>query len=193
MKIIGIDPGSRFTGFGIIQVVANGYKVIDYGVLRIKPESFHLRLLQIFSELSEIIDTHRPDVMAIEQVFVSNNPGSALKLGQARGAALLAGAKAELAVEEYTALQIKKAVVGYGHATKTQMQQMVTMLLNLPKAPQADAADALSIALCHGQANKVMSQTQKVLDSLSSQTQMRQSSTTKNAKLTYRAGRLRRR
>ncbi len=185
LKVIGIDPGSRFTGFGIINVKPNGYDVIDYGVLRIKPEPFHIRLLQIYEELSEIIQTHQPDVMSIEQVFVANNPGSALKLGQARGAALLAGASAGLPVEEYTALQIKKAIAGYGHATKEQMQQMIMLLLGLPKIPQADAADALSIALCHGQAHKVVGNTQNALDQLMKETN--------NQALAYRGGRLRRR
>lgn len=151
MRILGVDPGSRFTGFGVIDDKQSGFHVVDYGVIRVKPLAFPYRLQQIFEELSEIIQTQKPDSFAIEQVFVAKNPGSALKLGHARGAAMLAGAVAGLYADEYSALQIKKAVVGQGRADKSQMQAMIKRLLNLPELPTSDAADALSVALCHGQ------------------------------------------
>lgn len=156
MRILGIDPGSRYTGYGIIDAVNNKYSVIDYGVLVIKPLDFSFRLQQIFEELSEIIQTQKPDAMAIEQVFVAKNPSSALKLGHARGAAMLAGSVSGLHAAEYSALQIKKAVVGHGRADKAQMQKMIMLLLGLKELPQSDAADALSIALCHGQSYQLL-------------------------------------
>lgn len=144
--IIGIDPGSRFTGYGIIRVEKNKNIYIDSGRLSVLGENLGNKLQYIFSELKKIIDLHKPQEAAIEQVFMHQNPGSALKLGQARGAAIVA---LELPIAEYSARQVKQSVVGYGAATKDQVQHMVKCLLNISISLQADASDALAIALCH--------------------------------------------
>jgi len=116
------------------------------------------RLALIYSQLEELILQFQPDAMAVEQVFVAKNPASALKLGHARGVALLAGVKANLPVSEYTALQVKSAVVGYGRAAKAQVQQMTRTLLCLPEIAQEDAADALAVAICHAHSHKLSAQ-----------------------------------
>lgn len=189
MRILGIDPGSRLTGFGIVDDKQSGFHVVDYGVIRVKPLAFPYRLQQIFEELSEIIRTQKPDTFAIEQVFVAKNPSSALKLGHARGAAMLAGAVAGLYAEEYSALQIKKAVVGHGRADKAQMQAMIMRILNLPEVPSADAADALSIALCHGQSQRYARRNRQVSgDSAVESSDVE----AKGAQLRFRRGRIRR-
>lgn len=144
--IIGIDPGSRLTGYGIIQSINNQNFYIDSGCLRITKENPGDRLRQIFTGIKDIIDQHQPQEAAIEQVFMHQNPGAALKLGQARGAAIVA---LGLPISEYSARQVKQSVVGYGAAKKEQVQHMVKRLLNLSQDLQADAADALAIALCH--------------------------------------------
>lgn len=150
MRILGVDPGSRLTGFGVIEVGDRGRLVyIASGCIRTPPEELAPRLKAVFDGLDEVIATHGPDVMAIEKVFMARNADSALKLGQARGAAICAGLRHELPVDEYTALQIKRAVVGTGRAQKNQVQHMVRALLQLSGAPQADAADALACAICH--------------------------------------------
>ena len=150
MRVLGIDPGSRITGYGIIQKQGNRLLHIDNGAIFTDAAGeFPLRLHRIYEALSEIIDRYRPDAMAVEQVFFSNNVQSALKLGQARGAAIVAGVSAGLPVSEYSALQVKQAVVGHGKAAKEQVQQMVKVLLNLPEIAQADASDALAVAICH--------------------------------------------
>jgi len=148
--ILGIDPGSRKTGFGIINVQGNRHDYITSGVIRLPTaESLPERLKVIFDCVSELIDTHSPQQAAVEQVFMAKNPSSALKLGQARGAAIVACVNKELEVAEYSALQIKQAVVGTGAAKKEQVQHMVKTLLKLPAMPQEDAADALAAAICH--------------------------------------------
>lgn len=147
--ILGIDPGSRITGYGIIRVEGSRNIYLGSGCIRLTHEDAAERLRQIFVGLGEIIGTHRPDEAAIEQVFMHQNPGSALKLGQARGAAMVAAANANLKVAEYSARQIKQSVVGHGAAKKDQVQHMVCVLLNLTAKPQVDAADALAVALCH--------------------------------------------
>jgi crossover junction endodeoxyribonuclease RuvC len=150
MKIIlGIDPGSRITGYGIIRVVANKAEYLGSGCIRVQDENFATRLNNVFTGVSEIIRQFQPSDFAIEQVFMAKNADSALKLGQARGAAIVAGTSHSLPVFEYSARQIKQSVVGTGSADKTQVQHMVTYLLKLSKTPQADAADALAVALCH--------------------------------------------
>jgi len=155
MKVLGIDPGSRITGYGIIEKQGNRLLHIDNGAIFTDTAGdFPLRLHKIFISLSEVIAKYKPDTMAIEQIFFSNNVQSALKLGQARGAAIVAGVNAGLPVSEYTALQVKQAVVGHGKAAKEQVQQMVKILLNLPEIAQADASDALAVAICH--ANSVV-------------------------------------
>lgn len=147
-RILGIDPGSQITGFAVIDGGAKPTAcVID--CLRLPRAAFPVRLGEIFKRLSAVIAEWQPDEMAIENVFVSRNAASALKLGQARGAAICAGAAAGLAVAEYTPTQIKQAVVGRGHADKTQIQHMIGMLLANGGKLQADAADAAAVALCH--------------------------------------------
>ncbi|WP_371195480.1 crossover junction endodeoxyribonuclease RuvC [Glaciecola sp. SC05] len=150
MKIIlGIDPGSRITGYGVIRVVANKAEYLASGCIRVQDENLASRLHNVFTGVNEIIRQFQPTQFAIEQVFMAKNADSALKLGQARGAAIVAGTSHELPVFEYSARQIKQSVVGTGSADKTQVQHMVTYLLKLGKTPQADAADALAVALCH--------------------------------------------
>lgn len=147
--IIGIDPGSQVTGYGIIWSQGSRQGRITFGQIKTQGESLNYRLQQIEEGLRNVIATHQPNEAAIEQVFTFHNHQSALKLGQARGAALVATAVYALPVSEYSARQIKQAVVGYGAATKAQVQHMIRMLLQLEKVPPADAADALAIALCH--------------------------------------------
>jgi crossover junction endodeoxyribonuclease RuvC len=150
MRILVIDPGSRLTGFGIITVLRNGkLGYLASGCVRTPKGDLAGRLKVIFDGIDEVIRTHQPDVLAIEKVFMARNADSALKLGQARGAALCAALQHDLDVTEYTALQIKRAVVGSGRGEKKQVQHMVTALLGLSGTPQADAADALAAAICH--------------------------------------------
>jgi crossover junction endodeoxyribonuclease RuvC len=147
--ILGIDPGSRITGYGIIKQVGAKAEYLGSGCIRMQGDELAPRLKQIFDGVSEIISQFRPTEFAIEQVFLAKNPASALKLGQARGAAIVAATNHDLPVAEYSARQIKQAVVGKGSADKIQVQHMVTYLLKLSASPQADAADALAVALCH--------------------------------------------
>jgi len=150
MIILGIDPGSRITGYGIIEKNGNRLLHVDNGaIFTDAAKDFPLRLQRIYRGLTEIIDRVSPDVVAVEQVFFAKNVQSALKLGQARGAAVVAGVNAGLPVHEYTALQVKQAVVGHGRAAKEQVQRMVKALLNLPEIAQEDASDALAVAICH--------------------------------------------
>jgi crossover junction endodeoxyribonuclease RuvC len=148
--ILGIDPGSRITGYGLIRSEKNQLHYVVSGCIRMNTEgSFNDRLKQIFTYLSEIVKEYRPDTAAIEQVFLKNNPNSAIKLGRAQGAAIAAIVQFDIEVAEYSARQVKQAVVSYGNATKEQVQYMVKTLLQLSGIPQADAADALAIAICH--------------------------------------------
>ncbi|MDX1512943.1 MAG: crossover junction endodeoxyribonuclease RuvC [Gammaproteobacteria bacterium] len=149
VRILGIDPGSRVTGYGIVESVRDKVNFVDCGVIKIGGDDFSLRLKDIFDRLGDVIETHGPSQLAIEKVFVHRNVTSALKLGQARGAALLAGATRGLAVSEYSPNEIKQAVTGRGHADKAQIQHMIRVLMGLPEAPPADAADALAVAICH--------------------------------------------
>jgi len=147
--ILGIDPGSRITGYGVINFNQGRAEYIDSGCIRTSGDDLPLRLKQIFDGVNEIINLHCPQEMGIEQVFMSHNPDSALKLGQARGAAIVAAVNQNLPVFEYSARQAKQAVVGRGAADKSQVQHMVCQILGLDTKPQEDAADALGIALCH--------------------------------------------
>lgn len=156
--ILGIDPGSRITGFGLIRTSPAGHQYVTSGCVKLKSANLHDNLHRIFSALGEIIDTHQPDEAAIEQIFMHKNPGSALKLGQARGAAIISAHEKGLSVSEYSARQVKLAVVGYGAAKKEQVQEMVKILLKLSGTPQADAADALAIALCHANSRTGMNE-----------------------------------
>ena len=150
MRILGIDPGSRATGYGVIDKEGNRLIHVDNGVIPTGSDApLSDRLGIIYRELSQVIDRYRPAAMAVEQIFLAKNALSALKLGHARGVALLAGVHHDLAVFEYTALQVKSAVVGYGRAGKGQIQEMVKILLKLPEIAQEDASDALAVAICH--------------------------------------------
>lgn len=150
MRIIGIDPGSRLTGFGVIEIENKSIRYITSGCIKVPTdEDLYIRLRVIFKSIKALLEEYQPEQGAIEQVFMAQNAGSALKLGQARGAAIVAMADFGLFVGEYSARQVKQAVVGYGAADKLQVQHMVKTLLNLSKTPQADAADALAVALCH--------------------------------------------
>jgi crossover junction endodeoxyribonuclease RuvC len=148
--ILGIDPGSRVTGYGIIRAVGNRQEYVGSGCIRTTDKE-HLpeRLDVIFQGVTQIINEFLPAELAIEKIFMSRSPESALKLGHARGVAMVAAVNQGLPVYEYEARKVKQAVVGSGAATKTQIQHMVMTLLNLPKKPQSDAADALAIAICH--------------------------------------------
>jgi crossover junction endodeoxyribonuclease RuvC len=147
-RILGIDPGSRLTGFGIIDVCGDRASYVASGSVQSASGSFPERLQIIFRSIGEIVREYQPAVLAIESVFVHRNPGSALKLGHARAAALCATFAAEIEVHEYAPREIKQAIVGSGAASKEQVQHMVTSLLSLEGAPSADAADALAAALC---------------------------------------------
>lgn len=149
MRILGIDPGSRVTGFGVIESRDESPRYVASGCVRADSGDFPTRLKLIFDGVREIIATYAPESLAVERVFFARNPDSALKLGQARGAAICAAVAAGLTVVEYSALEVKQAVVGVGHARKEQVQHMVRALLGLSAEPQADAADALACALCH--------------------------------------------
>jgi len=148
-RILGIDPGSRKTGFGIIELNDRKIEHVINGRLMVGDGDFPERLRQIFVGLTEIIGRYEPDMMVIEKVFLHKNADSALKLGQARGAAICAGVNQGLKIHEYTATQIKKAVVGNGHAKKDQVQYMMSIILALPELPDEDAADALACAVTH--------------------------------------------
>jgi len=149
-RILGIDPGSRITGYGIIEETSRGSsKYIASGSIRVKADSFPERLKQIFDGVAEVIALYQPTEMAIEQVFMHKNADSALKLGQARGAAICASMAVGLPVSEYAARQVKQALVGKGSADKSQVQHMVKILLCIQGELQMDASDALGISLCH--------------------------------------------
>lgn len=149
-RILGIDPGLRITGFGVIEQVGKQLVYLASGCIKTDAkDSLPARLGTIYAGLCELVATHQPDQAAVEIVFVNVNPQSTLLLGQARGAAITALVAAGLDVAEYTALQVKQAVVGNGHADKTQVQHMVRRLLALPGDPSADAADALACAIAH--------------------------------------------
>ncbi len=149
VRILGIDPGSRLTGYGLVEATGADVRFIDCGLIQAGGDDFAIRLKRIFDGLGKIISDYAPTELAIEKVFVHRNVTSALKLGQARGAALLAAATRELAVYEYSPNEIKQAVTGRGHAGKEQIQHMIRVLLNLKQAPAPDAADALAVAVCH--------------------------------------------
>ncbi|HEX2768456.1 MAG TPA: crossover junction endodeoxyribonuclease RuvC [Geobacteraceae bacterium] len=150
MRVLGIDPGSRITGYGIIDKEGNRLIHVDNGaIFTDSHRDFPMRLQRIYRGLTEIIAQYRPDAVAVENIFFATNVQSALKLGQARGAAIVAGVNAGLPVFEYTALQVKQAVVGHGRADKQQVQKMLKVLLNLPEIAQEDASDALATAVCH--------------------------------------------
>lgn len=154
MVILGIDPGSRITGFGVIKVQDNKIYYVASGCIRITETGTAKRLKQIADGITEVINIYAPTESAIEQIFMFQNPGAALKLGQARGVAMCTLALNNLEVREYSAKQVKQAVVGTGGAAKSQVQHMIQSILGLSKKPQEDAADALAIAICHYHSSK---------------------------------------
>lgn len=154
--ILGIDPGSRITGYGVIRHQGRHLEYLGSGCIRTESEDLAGRLGQIYAGVSEVITQFQPDTFAIEQVFMARNADSALKLGQARGSAIVAAVNAGLPVREYAARLIKQAVVGKGSADKKQVQHMVVHMLKLPATPQADAADALAVAICHAHTNHTL-------------------------------------
>jgi crossover junction endodeoxyribonuclease RuvC len=149
MRILGIDPGLRVTGFGVIDKVGQHLHYVASGCIKTPVGELPERLKSILNSLGEVIAQHNPEQVAVEKVFVNVNPQSTLLLGQARGAAICAAVLVDLPVAEYTALQVKQAVVGNGHAKKEQVQLMVQRILSLSGVPSPDAADALACAICH--------------------------------------------
>jgi len=168
VRILGIDPGSVRTGWGFVEADATGHcSHIAHGALAVGGgEDFALRLKAIFDGLRELIAQHQPQEVAIERVFLAKNPDSALKLGQARGAAICAAVSVDLPVHEYSPMQIKNAVVGRGVAEKSQVQHMVGVLLGLDQKLQADAADALAVAITHAHARGLAGRTGVLASSL---------------------------
>lgn len=152
--ILGIDPGSRVTGFGVVKQQGHKFQYVGSGCIRTPQSDLANKLNTIFNGVKEVINLYQPSTFAVEQVFMAQNPDSALKLGQARGSAIVAATQAELEVFEYSARQIKQAVVGTGAADKAQVQHMVQHILKLDGKPQSDAADALAVAICHGNTNQ---------------------------------------
>jgi crossover junction endodeoxyribonuclease RuvC len=155
VRILGIDPGLKVTGFGVIDRQGNSLSYVTSGCVRSGEGDLAVRLKAILEGLNAIIAEHRPREVAVEKVFVNVNPQSTLLLGQARGTAICAAVLAALPVAEYTALQVKQAVVGKGHAGKEQVQHMVRRLLALPGNPSPDAADALACAICHANGGRI--------------------------------------
>src|SRR3990170_1249479 len=151
MLVVGIDPGTATTGYGLVAETENSIVVVDYGVILTPAgERPELRLMQLSEKLNEILLLHRPESGAVEKLFFQRNVSSAISVGQARGVVLLALAQHSVAVGEYTPMEVKQAVTGYGGADKMQVQLMVKALLSLPEVPHPDdAADALAIAICH--------------------------------------------
>lgn len=147
--ILGIDPGSHITGYGVIELDDDHIKYVASGCIKASDNDFGQRLDQIYMGLKEVIEQYKPEQAAIEKVFVHRNAKAALKLGQARGVALVAVGHHHIPISEYSARKVKQSVVGYGAADKFQMQQMIRQLLHLDEAPQVDAADALAVAICH--------------------------------------------
>lgn len=160
MRILGIDPGSRLTGYGVIDYNAQGFRYLASGSIRISADYFPDRLKQIFDGIISITQSHCPEQVAIEQVFMHKNADSALKLGQARGAAICAVQNNGLPVFEYAAREVKQALVGKGSADKLQVQHMVKILLNLQGELQIDASDALAIAICHAHTQQTVNRLQ---------------------------------
>jgi crossover junction endodeoxyribonuclease RuvC len=158
MRILGVDCGSRITGYGLIDAAAGDYDYVACGAIRTRPrDALSLRLATVHDALREVIRQHAPTVAVFETVFHAANAQSALKLGHVRGVSLFAAASSRLPVYEYSALQVKSAVTGYGHAGKPQVQQMVRSLLRLAALPQPhDASDALAVAICHAQSERYL-------------------------------------
>lgn len=155
MIILGIDPGSRITGYGLIKEEKNKIYYLDSGCIRTNQNTLSDKLLQIFNGICQLMDIYRPNEIAIEEVFLHQNPNAALKLGHARGVAMVACASHRVQVSEYSPREIKQSVVGYGAAQKEQVKHMVMKLLMLQSPPQTDASDALAVAICHYHKRKI--------------------------------------
>ncbi len=151
MIIFGLDPGYAIVGYGVIEYKANKFRVLDYGAITTsKDDDLNDRLLQIYNQLCGVMDTYKPDALSIEKLFFNTNATTAIGVAEARGVCLLAAKQRGLDIAEYTPLQVKQAVTGYGKAVKQQVQEMTRMLLNLQKVPKPDdTADALAVAICH--------------------------------------------
>jgi crossover junction endodeoxyribonuclease RuvC len=155
VRTLGIDPGSRVTGYGVVQQAGGRIVRVDHGEIRIKSgEPFTRCLLRIFDELTGVIERARPDAVALEDIFYGKNVKSLIKQGHVRGVALLAASRSGVPVHEYTPLEVKKAVVGYGQAEKQQVQMMIRVILQLPETLPPDASDALAVAICHTNTRK---------------------------------------
>jgi len=152
MLILGIDPGLATIGFGFVQKNGQNYRAVEYGAIITKPHRMiETRLSEIYDEMSELLRRHRPDCMAVEELFFNNNTTTAIDVAMARGVILLAANKAGVDIYEYTPLEVKSSVAGYGRAEKSQVQYMVRLMLGLKETPKPDdTADALALALCHG-------------------------------------------
>ncbi|MDD2568483.1 MAG: crossover junction endodeoxyribonuclease RuvC [Clostridia bacterium] len=152
MRILGIDPGTAITGYGILDKHYNNYKVVDYGCIRTSAVlDMPKRIMEIYNGILWLIQEFKPDEVAVEELFFNRNTTTALTVGQARGVILLAASQKNLNIGEYTPLQVKQAIAGYGKAEKKQVQFMVKTILKLPEIPKPDdVADALAIAICHG-------------------------------------------
>jgi len=157
MIIMGIDPGFAITGYGVVKYEGNKFSVLDYGAITTEASmKLSQRLLVLNNRLEELIDKHRPDAISIEELFFNKNIKTALTVGHGRGVAVLAAAKSGIDIYEYTPLQVKQSVVGYGRAEKAQIQQMVKAILNLNAIPKPDdVADALAVAICHGNSHRM--------------------------------------
>jgi crossover junction endodeoxyribonuclease RuvC len=164
MRILGIDPGSRLTGYGVIDYASPLYRYVASGCINIKADYFPDRLKQIFDGVLQLVDMYQPEALAIEQVFMHKNADSALKLGQARGAAICAVQTQGLSVFEYAPRQVKQALVGKGSADKLQVQHMVKILLNRQGELSADASDALGLAICHAHYQQTALRLQKAVN-----------------------------
>lgn len=156
VRILGIDPGSRVTGYGIVDFHLNHARHVASGCIQVRGADLTARLRAIFDGITGIIDSEGPAELAVEQVFFHRNAASALKLGQARGAALMAGVTRDLPLYEYSPNEVKQAVTGRGHAPKDQVQHMIKVLLCLRELPASDAADALAVAICHGHTSQTL-------------------------------------
>ena len=154
MRILGIDPGYAIVGYGVIDYQNTRFSVVDYGAILTEAGTpFNVRLEQIYDEACAVMQRWKPEAMAIEKLFYNTNAKTVIDVGQARGALILAAQKCGLRIAEYTPLQVKQSVVGYGRAEKKQVQEMTKLILNLPKIPKPDdTADALAIAICHAHA-----------------------------------------
>ena len=163
--ILGIDPGSRVTGYGLIKDEGSKLTYLDSGCIRTSDGELSQRLLEIFDGICELMDAYKPKEVAIENVFFHQNPSTALKLGHARGAAMVACASHRVLVSEYSPRQIKQSVVGYGAAEKDQVKAMMMRILLLSHPPQTDASDALAVAVCHSYMRKNLMLQRKLLGS----------------------------